>query len=181
MSTRALPVLTVGAALLVAGCSTAENGTASPAPSAVASSAVPSSGPASSAQSTTASPSTSAASGSSSSVDGAVSRYEDFLHAVGREDVTTVCEIAGPAAKKAEDEGFGTCEQTIPITFQMISAAQKQALRGATVDQARVTEDSATRVEIPASAVKATVTFTDSDLGDATLEYRSGKWYVVDN
>ncbi len=101
------------------------------------------------------------------------------MHAVGKQDVATVCEIAGPAAKKAEDQGFGPCEQTIPISFGMISAAQKKALLTATVDRSRITEG-AKKVEIPASAVKASVKFTDGDLGDAVLELRNGKWYVVD-
>ncbi|WP_203557863.1 hypothetical protein [Streptomyces sp. S4.7] len=45
-------------------------------------------------------------------VEGAIQRYEEFLHAVGREDIDTVCEVAGPAAKQAEDQGFGPCEST---------------------------------------------------------------------
>ncbi|MFI5607478.1 hypothetical protein [Amycolatopsis sp. NPDC051903] len=184
MSARALSVLTVGAALLIAGCSSSEGGTALPASSSAATGSTTAPTTAAAPTTTSNPPSTStqpATSAVSSSVEGAVQRYETFLGAIGREDVTTVCEIAGPAAKKAEDEGFGTCEQTIPITFQMISATQKRALRSATVDESRITKDSATKVEIPASAVKASVKFTDSDLGDATMEYRGGKWYVVDN
>lgn len=37
--------------------------------------------------------------------EGAIQRYEQYLHAVGREDINTVCEVAGPAAKQAEDQG----------------------------------------------------------------------------
>jgi hypothetical protein len=112
-------------------------------------------------------------------VEGAIARYEAYLHAVGAEDVATVCEIAGPAAKQAEEEGFGPCEQTMPMMFGMISPAQKQALRAATVDPAKVT-GSGTTASIPASAIRAAVAFTSSDIGDATLEYTGGQWFVTD-
>lgn len=111
--------------------------------------------------------------------EGAIARYEQYLHAVGAEDVATVCEIAGPAAKQAEDQGFGPCEQTIPITFGMISPAQKQALTTATVDPAQVTGD-ATTLSIPAAAIRATVQFTAGDIGDATVSYVDGQWFVTD-
>ena len=112
-------------------------------------------------------------------VEGAIARYEDFLHAVGAEDVATVCEIAGPAAKKAEDQGFGPCEQTIPMMFGMISPAQKQALTTATVDPAQVT-GGGTAVSIPAAAIQAVVPFTSSDIGDAELAFQGGQWFMVD-
>ncbi|WP_326567131.1 hypothetical protein VSH64_35575 [Amycolatopsis rhabdoformis] len=187
MSARTLLVLTTGAALLIAGCSSGVGGSAAPAPSAIPTAPATSSAPPSSSAQTQAPTPTPAAtqtsstqSGSEKSTAGAIARYETFLHAVGKEDLATTCEIAAPAAKKAEDEGFGPCEKTFPITFQMISAAQKTALRSATVDRARVIESSSTKVEIPAAAVKAAVKFTDSDLGDSTLEYRSGQWYITD-
>lgn len=111
--------------------------------------------------------------------EGAIARYEQYLHAVGAADVATICDIAGPAAKQAEDQGFGPCEQTIPITLGMISAAQKQALTAATVDPAQVTGD-ATTVAIPAAAIRATMQFTDSDIGDATMGFLDGQWFVTD-
>jgi hypothetical protein len=110
---------------------------------------------------------------------GAIQRMEKFLHALGSGDIATLCEIAGPAAKQAEDEGFGPCETTMAQMHGMVSAAQLAALRDATVDPAKVTGDGA-RVEIPASAVRAATPFTSSDLGDYTLEYRSDDWYIVD-
>ncbi|MEU4669357.1 hypothetical protein AB0F91_15565 [Amycolatopsis sp. NPDC023774] len=187
MSVRALVVLTTGAALLIAGCSDGVAGSAAPAsPSSSApgrSSSTSTSAPASSpAQpATSSSPATSSKPATSEkSAAGAVARYETYLHAVGKQDLATACEIAAPAAKKAQDEGWGPCEQTFPVMFQMISPAQKKALQSATVDRARVTEDSSTKVEIPAAAVRAAVKFTDSDLGDVTLEYRGGQWFVTD-
>ncbi|MEV6895977.1 hypothetical protein [Amycolatopsis sp. NPDC051372] len=188
MSARALLVLTTGAALLIAGCSSGVAGSAAPAassPAPVLSSsppaATPSAPPLSSTQPATSSSATSSQPATSEkSTAGAIARYETFLHAVGKEDLATTCEIAAPAAKKAQDEGWGPCEKTFPITFQMISTTQKQALRSATVDRGRVTESSSTKVEIPAAAVRASVKFTDSDLGDATLEYRGGQWFVTD-
>lgn len=111
--------------------------------------------------------------------EGAIARYEQYLHAVGAADVATICDIAGPAAKQAEDQGFGPCEQTIPVTLGMISAAQKQALTTATVDPAQVTGD-ATTVSIPAAAIRAAVQFTDGDIGDATMGFLDGQWFVTD-
>lgn len=113
-------------------------------------------------------------------VPGAIDRFEQFLHALGRADVATMCEIAGPAAKRAEREGFGPCEQTMPIVSAMMSAAQKTALLSATVDPARVTVPAADRVVIPARAVRASVVFTARDLGDSVMEHIDGAWYVTD-
>ncbi|MEW2175064.1 hypothetical protein AB0890_01780 [Streptomyces sp. NPDC005406] len=112
--------------------------------------------------------------------EGAVQRYEQYLHAVGREDITTVCEVAGPAAKQAEDQGFGPCTSTFVVTFQMISPAQKKALRTATVDPQRVEVLTPAKVEIPTDAIKASVTFSESDLGSSTLEYLKNNWYITD-
>lgn len=173
MSARIVSVLAVGAALLITSCSGESGGTASPAPStAPASSSAPKPSPA-----TSAAPSSSAA--AEATGGDAVERYETFLHAAGREDIATVCEIAGPALKKAEDEGFGPCEKTMPMSFKMLSATQKKAMLTAAVDRSKI-KDGAGKVEIPASAVKASVKFAKSDIGDVVMEKRGGKWYVVD-
>lgn len=111
--------------------------------------------------------------------EGAIARYQQFLHATGAGDVATMCEIAGPAAKQAEDQGFGPCEQTMPVTLSMISPEQKAALLDATVDPAKVT-GSGTTVQIPAAAIRAAVPFTSSDIGDAVLSYLDGAWFVTD-
>ncbi|WP_240691448.1 hypothetical protein [Amycolatopsis nivea] len=166
----------MGAALLISSCSGESGGTAAPAPSAPSSAPAPSSA-AQPSPSTSAAPATSSA--AESTGGDAVDRYEAFMHAAGRQDLATVCEIAGPAAKQAEDQGMGPCEKTMPMAFQLISPAQKKALQTATVDRSKIKEG-AKRVEIPARAVKASVKFTDSDLGDAVMENRGGKWYVVD-
>jgi hypothetical protein len=111
---------------------------------------------------------------------GAIHRYEVFLHAVGHEDIDTVCDVAGPAAKQAEDEGLGPCTSTFLVTFQMISPAQKKALQTATVDPRRVDVRSPGKVEIPAGAVRASMTFTEDELGVSVLEYLKGDWYITD-
>jgi hypothetical protein len=111
--------------------------------------------------------------------EGAIARYEQLPHAVGAEDIATVCEIAGPAAKQAEDQGFGPCEQTMQSIFSMISPEQKTALRSATVDPAQVSAQGTT-VEIPAAAIRAAVSFTSSGLGDSTLSFLNGQWFVTD-
>ncbi len=125
-------------------------------------------------------PSASSGAGSSKTTQGAIARYEEFLHAISREDIDTMCEIAAPAAKLAEDLGFGPCRSTITFQVQMFSSAQKAALRTATVDPSRVSVRGSARVDIPASAVKASVTFTSGDLSDMTLEYLNGNWYITD-
>ncbi|MFB8350431.1 hypothetical protein [Streptomyces niveus] len=112
--------------------------------------------------------------------DGAIKRYEEFLHAVGREDIDTVCEVAGPAAKQAEDQGFGPCESTFVITFQMIPPEKKKALQTATVDPGGVSETAPDKFEIPAEAVRASVTFSESEIGSSTMGYLKDEWYVVD-
>jgi hypothetical protein len=109
----------------------------------------------------------------------AIQRYEQYLHGLGREDIDTVCDVAGPGAKKAQDEGFGPCTSTFPITFQMISPAQKKALRTATVDPQRIAVRTPAKIEIPVEAVRASVTFSEEDLGGSTLEYLKNDWYIT--
>ncbi|MGW3955532.1 hypothetical protein ACWEKM_32450 [Streptomyces sp. NPDC004752] len=112
--------------------------------------------------------------------EGAIQRYEQYLHAVGREDIDTVCEVAGPAAKQAQEQGFGPCTATFVTVFQMISPAQKKALQTATVDPQRVAVRTPDKMEIPAEAVRASVTFSESELGSSTLEYLKNDWYITD-
>lgn len=112
--------------------------------------------------------------------EGAIERYEQYLHALGREDVDTVCEVAGPAAKKAEDEGAGPCKSSYATVFKMISPTQKKALKTATVDPQRVVVRTPARIEMPVAAVKSSATFSESDLGSYTLEYLKKDWYITD-
>lgn len=110
----------------------------------------------------------------------AIQRYELYLHALGREDIGTVCEVAGPAAKKAQDQGFGPCTSTYATVFGMISPAQKKALQTATVDRQGVAVRTPDRIEMPVEAVRASVAFSESDLGDCTMEYLENDWYITD-
>jgi hypothetical protein len=112
--------------------------------------------------------------------DAAIARYLTFLRAVGRSDLKTMCVIAGPAAKKAEAEGFGKCRTTFAIMLTMISPAQLKALRTATVDRSKVTRRASGDVDIPARAVVAAERFTSHDLSDMTLSYRHGNWFIID-
>ncbi|WP_328609274.1 hypothetical protein OG943_09155 [Amycolatopsis sp. NBC_00345] len=176
MSARALPLLATGlalpVALLIAGCS-GGSGTSG----ATSNNASPPAG--SSASDTAATSATSEAKPPTKKEgDDAVGRYATYLHAMGNEDVTTACEIGRDAAKKSEDDGFGPCEQSLLLTFQMYSASEKAALQGATVDRSLVTE-SITQVHIPAEAVKADAELTDTELPEATMELREGKWYLI--
>ncbi|MFE6495262.1 hypothetical protein [Streptomyces sp. NPDC057748] len=76
---------------------------------------------------------------------GAIQRYEQYLHALGRED--------------------------IDVVFQMISPVQKKALQTATVDPQRIIVCAPDKIDMPAEAVRASVTFSESELGNSTLEY----------
>jgi hypothetical protein len=128
-------------------------------------------------------PDTTEAGGSGGSVPNttgaAVARFEDYLHALGAGDIDTVCEIAGPAAAIAEQQGFGDCPSTFGAVLGMISPDQKAALRTATVDIDRVSALGG-RVEVPVEAVVADVTFSESDLGSYTLAYQDGNWFIVE-
>jgi hypothetical protein len=114
------------------------------------------------------------------STEAAIGRFEDFLHAMGDEDIDTVCEIAGPAAKKAEDDGFGPCESTYPMVFEMISPEQSTALKSATVDESEIDDSVAGTVQFPVECVKSDATFTEQDLGDYTMTFQDGDWFITD-
>lgn len=110
----------------------------------------------------------------------AIQRYEKYLHALGREDIDTVCEVAGPGAKKAQDKGFGPCTSTYVVVFQMISPTQKKALQTATVDPRRIVVRTPDKIEMPLEAVRTSATFSESDLGSYTLEYLKDDYYITD-
>ncbi|MFD6892462.1 hypothetical protein [Streptomyces sp. NPDC059957] len=110
----------------------------------------------------------------------AIQRYEQYLHGLGREDIGTVCEVAGPGAKEAEDQGFGPCTTTYAIVFQMISPEQKKALQTATVDPQRVQVRTLDSIEMPLEAVRSSATFSEEDLGSYVLEYLKDDYYITD-
>lgn len=171
---RVLVALAVAGALLLTACGQKDSGVTVTSPSV---SATPSASP--SAASPSVSP-TPKPVGAAKTKEGAIQRFEAFLHGVGREDINVVCEIAGPAAKKAQDQGFGPCTSTFLVTFQLFSPAQKKALQTATVDPNLVVVRGPGTVDVPAEAVRSSVTFTESDLGNSTLEYRGSNWYIID-
>jgi subtilisin family serine protease len=114
------------------------------------------------------------------SMEAAVARFEDYLHALGEGDIDTVCEIAGPAAQRAEDQGFGPCESTFGTVVDMISPEQAEALKTATVNLALIESTGPGQIHIPVEAVNADVTFTESDLGSYTIAYQDGGWFIID-
>ncbi|MEV6703864.1 hypothetical protein AB0M68_43280 [Streptomyces sp. NPDC051453] len=107
-------------------------------------------------------------------------RYEQYLHALGHEDIDTVCDVAAPAAKKAQDQGLGPGTSTYATVLQMISPAQKKALQTATVDPKRVVVRTPDKIEMPVQAVRSSAAFSESDLGNYTLEYLKNDWYITD-
>lgn len=158
--------LSLGAALAVSACGGGDKGpvadpsaskTPSPTPSSVQPSEVP-----------------------ADSTEAGIARFEDYLHALGNGDVDTLCEIAGPAAEAAEESGMGTCEETFPLMLEMISAQEKEALKTATVDPAKVEADTPGQVFIPVEAVQADVEFSDGDLGSYTLVFQEDDWYIIE-
>ncbi|MGW5925566.1 hypothetical protein ACWF2L_04875 [Streptomyces anulatus] len=110
----------------------------------------------------------------------AIQRYEQYLHGLGHEDIDSVCEVAGPGAKKAQDQGFGPCTSTYVVVFQMISPEQKKALQTATVDPQRVVVRTLDKIEMPLEAVRSSATFTENDLGSYTLEYLKNDYFITD-
>lgn len=112
--------------------------------------------------------------------EAAIARYVTVLHALSRGDLKTVCAIAGPAAKKAEAEGFGKCRTTFTIMRTMFSDTQLRALRTATINKSRVTRRANGNVDIPTRAVVSNARFTEQDLGGVTLSYRHGNWFMID-
>ncbi|MDI2125210.1 hypothetical protein [Yinghuangia seranimata] len=193
---RALLAVAVCGLLAVTACSDDSKDKASASPAAASSAPVsapapaPATSPAPVAPPTSAAPSATPSAGKASSTPpgstgtqttaGALQRFEQYLRALGREDLTTACEIAAPAAKKAEGMGMGDCKSSFTGMLKLIPPAQKQALQSATIDAAKVTVQGSAKVEVPAAAVKASVTFTSDDLGDYTLEFMNGNWFITD-
>jgi hypothetical protein len=120
------------------------------------------------------------AAGADNTTQGAIARFEQYLHALGSGDIGTICEIAGPAAQVAEDQGAGPCESTFGAVMGMISPEQSAALRTATVDPGLVDETTPGQVHVPVDAVVSSATFTESDLGSYTLAYQNGNWFIID-
>lgn len=118
--------------------------------------------------------------GSPETTAAAIARFEAFLHALGAKDVATMCAIAGPAAAQAEAEGFGPCDSTMAIMAALPSAEQSAALQSATVDPELVDDSTPGQVIVPVEAVIADATFGAEELGDNTLAYQDGDWFIVD-
>jgi hypothetical protein len=114
------------------------------------------------------------------SMEAAIARFEDYLHALGEGDIATICEIAGPAAQQAEDEGFGPCEETFATVLDMISPEQADALKTADVNLALIESTGPGQIHIPVEAVNASVTFTEDDLGSYTIAYQNNNWFIID-
>lgn len=135
-----------------------------------------SSDPASASASSPASSASASSTAVPETVEGAIGRYEDYLHAVGASELDTMCEIAEPAMAAVS----GDCESNFRIMLGMFSPEQLEALTTATIDASQVTRHSGGAVDIPASAVRSDADFGPNDLGDVTMEYRDDNWFIVD-
>ncbi|ALG08545.1 hypothetical protein AOZ06_17935 [Kibdelosporangium phytohabitans] len=107
--------------------------------------------------------------------EGAIQRYEQALHAIGREDTVPLCEIAAPAMKTVPMP----CDKAFKAMFRMLPAAKKKALQTATIDSAKV-QVKPGRVTIPAAAIKASVPIAENELGIQTLAYMNDNWFIID-
>ena len=121
----------------------------------------------------------SSSTGSDTSVSTAVDRFEDFLHAMGDEDIDLLCEIAEPAARIGEEQGFGSCEETFAMTLSTLSGEQKTALSHAGVRTSKVQENEDGTVFFPVECIDADVTFTERNLSSFTMEYQGTDWFVI--
>ncbi|MFD3698036.1 hypothetical protein ACFWUZ_18105 [Streptomyces sp. NPDC058646] len=186
MRTRAMVSVGVSACVALVACAcgpenSKENADAKPSqPAASTQAREPSAAPSASAGTEKASPTPTAPLPAPRTKERAIQRYEQYLHALGHQDIDTVCEVAGPGAKKAQDMGFGPCTSTYAIVFQMISSEQKKALQTATVDPLLVSVRTPEKIEMPLEAVRSSASFSESDLGSYTLEYLENDYYITD-
>jgi hypothetical protein len=107
-------------------------------------------------------------------VEAAVARFEEFVHALGAGDVATACAI-GRVAVEVGGAGL-SCEQAIPLLREMSTDEELAALSDASVDPSRVEQTAPNRVEIPPAPPYSTAPETDPPV---VLEHDGTNWYVV--
>jgi subtilisin family serine protease len=108
-------------------------------------------------------------------VEAAVARFEEFVHALGAGDVATACAIGRPAV---EAGGGGlSCEEAVPLLREMAPEDELAALTEVTVDPAQVTQAGPNRVEIPPAYPYSTEPETDPPI---VMEHDGTNWFVVE-
>jgi subtilisin family serine protease len=107
-------------------------------------------------------------------VEAAVARFEEFVHALGAGDVATACAI-GRVAVEVGGAGL-SCEQAIPLLREMSTDEELAALSDASVDPSQVEQTAPNRVEIPPAPPYSTAPETDPPV---VLEHDGTNWYVV--
>jgi hypothetical protein len=113
--------------------------------------------------------------GASPTVEDAVARFEQFLHAFGAGDVATACAIGSVAVEA--DAGGMSCEQAGALLVQMSSEDELAALRAVTVDRAQVVQTAPDRVEIPPAPAFS----TDPASGrNVVMQHDGTAWFVVE-
>ena len=103
-------------------------------------------------------------------IEAAVARFEEFVHALGAGDVVTACAIGRPAVE-AESAGL-SCEQAISILREMSPEEELAALQEVDVDPSEVEQTAPDRVEIPPA-------YPYSTGSPVILEHDGTNWYVV--
>lgn len=112
--------------------------------------------------------------GAPATVEAAVTRFEEFVHALGAGDVATACAIGRPAV---EAGGGGlSCEQAVPILREMSSQEELAALQAVDVDPSQAEQTAPDRVEIPPAYPYSTEPESDPPV---ILEHDGTNWFVV--
>jgi hypothetical protein len=110
-------------------------------------------------------------------VETAVERFEDFMHAYGRGDTATACEIGEDAIVAGVGNQLG-CARAVQLGRRINPPNLIAALRRATVDPSQVVQLAADRVEIPRSAISEGATvFTGAD-DSAVMVLEGSDWYL---
>jgi hypothetical protein len=114
--------------------------------------------------------------GAPRTVEDAVARFEEFLHAFGAGDVATSCAI-GRVAVEA-DAGGMSCEEAGALLVEMSAEEELAALRAVAVDRSQVVQTAPDRVEIPPAPPFST---EDPASGrNVVMEHDGTNWFVVE-
>jgi hypothetical protein len=113
--------------------------------------------------------------GAPRTVEAAVARFEEFLHAFGAGDVATSCAI-GRVAVEADGLGM-SCEEAGALLVESSTEGELAALRAVTVDRSQVVQTAPDRVEIPPAPPFST---EDPASGrNVVMEHDGTDWFLV--
>lgn len=99
----------------------------------------------------------------------AISRLEEYLHALGRKDAPAACKIAASDIR-------ALCRMALPIAFGDMSKREQSVLKTVTIDPDKVRKVSKDRYEVPPKALSGKTTLD----GDLVMIYRDDNWYLTE-